>query len=114
VPIGTGEFHLQGNYQYQSSQNTTFNNFATTIVNGVLTKNGASSTFARIPETHNISISAAYDIGNFEFGVFGNNLANGVKVTNIGRATYYQIYQAGSVNTYARPRTIGGRVKIKF
>ena len=114
TPVGSGEFHLQANYQYQSSQNTTFNNFSTKIVSGVLTKNGASSTFAKIPETHNVSISAAYDIGQFEFGLFGNNLANGVKVTNIGRATYYQSYQAGSVNTYARPRTIGVRAKVKF
>ena len=114
VPVGNGELHLQANYQYQSSQNTTFNNFATKIVNGVLTNNGASATFAKIPETHNVSVSLAYDIGNFEFGVFGNNLANGVKVTNIARATYYQIYQAGSNVTYARPRTIGGRVKVKF
>ncbi len=59
-------------------------------------------------------MSAAYDIGAFEFGVFGNNLANGVKVTDIARATYYQIYQAGSRVTYARPRTIGGRVKVRF
>ena len=113
-PIGKGEFHLQANYQYQSSQNTTFNNFSTKIVNGVLTANGPSASFAKIPETHNVSISAAYDIGIFEFGVYGNNLVNGVKVTNIGRATYYKIYQAGDVNTYARPRTIGARVKIRF
>ncbi len=75
---------------------------------------GASSTFATIPETHNISASATYDIGRYEFGVFGNNLANGVKVTDIARATYYQIYQAGSRDTYARPRTIGVRGKVKF
>jgi outer membrane receptor protein involved in Fe transport len=114
VPVGSGDLHLQGSYQYQSDQNTTFNDFATTIVNGVLTKTGPSATFAKIPETHNVSASAAYDIGNFEFGVFGNNLANGVKVTNIARATYYQIYQAGSGVTYARPRTVGVRAKIKF
>lgn len=114
VPVGNGELHLQGNYQFQSNQNTTFNRFSTTIVNGVLTKNGASSTFATIPESSNVSLSAAYDIGNFEFGIFGNNLTNGVKITNIARATYYQIYQAGSSVTYARPRTIGGRVKVKF
>ncbi|UAJ08856.1 TonB-dependent receptor [Glacieibacterium megasporae] len=114
VPVGNGELHLQGNYQFQSNQNTTFNRFSTTIVNGVLTKNGASSTFATIPESSNVSLSVAYDIGNFEFGIFGNNLTNGVKITNIARATYYQIYQAGSSVTYARPRTIGGRVKVKF
>ncbi len=114
VAVGQGELHLQANYQYQSDQNTTFNRYATTINGGVLTRNGLSSTFATIPETHNVSVSAAYDIGAFEFGVFGNNLANGVKVTDIARATYYQIYQAGSRVTYARPRTLGGRVKVRF
>ena len=114
VPVGQGELHLQGGWQFQSDQTTTFNRFATKIVGGALTTNGPSSTFAKIPETHNISASATYDIGNFEFGVFGNNLANGVKVTDRARATYYQIYQAGSRDTYARPRTIGVRGKLKF
>ena len=113
-PVGGGDLHLQLSYQYQSDQQTTFNRFKTKIVGGALTRDGDSSTFARIPETHNLSASLAYDIGNFEFGVFGNNLANGVKVTDIARATYYAIYQAGSRVTYARPRTVGGRVKVKF
>ncbi|MFX7800620.1 hypothetical protein ABTK24_19200, partial [Acinetobacter baumannii] len=75
---------------------------------------GASQTFAVIPESHNASASVTYDIGQFEFGVFGNNLFDGVKVIDIQRATYYAIYQAGSRVTYARPRTIGVRAKVKF
>jgi outer membrane receptor protein involved in Fe transport len=113
-PVGSGEMHLQLGYQYQSSQNTTFNNFTTTLVAGKLTAAGPSQTFAVIPESHNLSASATYNIGNFELGVYGNNLANGVTVTNIARATYYQVYQAGSRNTLARPRTIGLRAKVKF
>ena len=113
-PVGSGELHLQASYQYQSSQDTTFNPLATKIVAGALVASGPSATFAKIPETHNVSASIAYDIGKFEFGIYGNNLANGVKVTDIGRATYYQIYQAGSRVTYARPRTIGARVKVTF
>ncbi len=114
VGLGNGQLHLQGNYQFQSDQNTTFDRSATALVGGVLTRTGPSSTFAVIPETHNLSASAAYDIGNFEFGVFGNNLANGVAITNIQRATYYKIYQAGDRITYARPRTIGVRAKVRF
>ena len=113
-PVGSGEMHLQLGYQYQSSQNTTFNNFTTTLVGTKLTSTGPSQSFAVIPESHNLSASATYNIGNFEFGVYGNNLANGVTVTNIARATYYQVYQAGSRNTLARPRTIGVRAKVKF
>ena len=113
-PVGHGDLHLQLGYQYQSSQNTTFNNFSTTLTGGKLTATGPSQTFAVIPESHNLSASATYNIGQFEFGVYGNNLADGVTVTNIARATYYQVYQAGSRNTLARPRTIGLRAKVKF
>ncbi|MEG3145124.1 TonB-dependent receptor plug domain-containing protein [Sphingomonas sp. RT2P30] len=112
--VGSGSVHAQLSYQYQSEQYTTFNNFATTIVGGVLTKTGASSSYAVIPATNNVSASLAYDIGKFEIGVYGNNLFDGVKVTNVGRATYYKIYQAGDRITLARPRTIGIRAKVKF
>ncbi|MEG3176214.1 TonB-dependent receptor [Sphingomonas sp. RB3P16] len=112
--LGRGSVHLQASYQYQSQQTTTFNAFSTTIVGGVLTRNGANSTYAVIPETHNLSAAVTYDIGQLEFGLYGNNLANGVKVTNIARATYYQVYQAGSRDTVARPRTIGVRAKVSF
>ena len=113
-PVGEGEIHLQAGYQFQSSQNTTFNNFTTTLVNGELTATGPSQTYAVIPESHNLSASLNYDINQFEIGIYGNNLANGVDVVNISRATYYQVYQAGSRITYARPRTIGVRAKVKF
>jgi iron complex outermembrane receptor protein len=113
-PLGEGEIHAQLGYQYQSTQNTTFNNFTTTLKNGVLTTTGPSQTFAVIPESHNVTAAVAYDIGAWEFGVFGNNLVNGVDVVNVTRATYYQVYQAGSRITYARPRTIGLRARVKF
>ena len=113
-PVGAGDLHLQFGYQYQSSQNTRFNNFATTLVNNALTATGPSQTYAVIPESHNVSASVTYDIGALELGVYGNNLVNGVDITNIGRATYYAVYQPGSRDTYARPRTIGVRAKVKF
>jgi outer membrane receptor protein involved in Fe transport len=114
TPLGNGDLHLQAGYQYQSTQNTTFNNFTTTIQGGKLVATGPSQTWAVIPESHNLSLSANYDIGRFEFGVYGNNLTDGVGIVNISRATYYQAYQAGSRVTYARPRTIGFRAKMKF
>ncbi len=113
-PIGDGELHLQGSYQYQSDQHTTFNNFSTSLTGGVLTKTGASASYYVIPPQNNFSASAAYTLGRFEFGVFGNNLSNGVKAVAATRATYYKVYQAGDRVTYARPRTIGARVKVTF
>ena len=112
--IGEGDLHMQAGYQYQSTQNTTFNNYSTTLTNGKLTATGPSQTWAVIPETHNVSAAIAYDLGQFEFGVYGTNLVDGVGVTNIQRATYYQLYQPGSRITVARPRTVGFRVKMKF
>ncbi|MBA3810621.1 MAG: TonB-dependent receptor [Caulobacteraceae bacterium] len=109
-----GSLHLQAGYQYRGDEHTTFNPLATTIVNGELVPTGPSATFAVIPATNNVSASIAYDLGRYEFGIFGTNLTDGVKVTDIGRATYYKIYQAGDRVTYARPRTIGARVKVAF
>jgi outer membrane receptor protein involved in Fe transport len=87
-----------------------------------LTTSGARSTklarpnalFSVIPSSVDVSASAAYDFGRYEIGVFGDNLTDGVKVTDIGPATYYAVYQAGAEVTYARPRTVGARLKVKF
>ena len=115
-PLGNGDLHFQTSYQFREEENTTFDPYQTAYDSktGVLRRTGPSQTFAIIPPSHNVSASLAYDIGPYEFGVFGTNLIDGVKVTNIGRATYYQIYQAGSSETLARPRTVGLRVKAKF
>ncbi len=112
--LGAGDLHFQATYQYQSQQQTTFNSQATKLVNGVLTPNGPNANYAVLPETHNVSASLAYDIGRFELGIFGNNLVNGVGITNIARATYYQVYQAGDRVAYARPRTVGVRARMRF
>ena len=112
--VGNGSLHLQAGYQYQSTQNTTFNNFTTALVAGKLVATGPSQTFAVIPESNNVSASITYDIGKFEFGLYGNNLVDGVGITNISRATYYQVYQPGSRINVARPRTIGLRAKVKL
>ena len=112
--LGAGTVHAQASYQYRSDMHTTFNPLATTIVSGQLVANGPNAGFAVIPASNNVSASIAYDIGRYEFGIFGNNLTDGNKITDIGRATYYAIYQAGSRVTYARPRTVGARIKVKF
>jgi len=113
-PLGNGTMHFQTSYQYRAEENTTFDPYATTIVNGVLTRNGPNQLFAIIPPSHNVSASLAYDFGPYEVGIFGNNLIDGVKVTNIANATYYAVYQAGAAETVARPRTVGLRIKAKF
>ncbi len=112
--LGDGILHLLASYQFRSEEDTTFDPAATAVNNGLLVKTGPSATFAIIPPTHNVSASAAYTFGRYEIGIYGNNLIDGVKVTDIARATYYAKYQAGNADTVARPRTVGVRLKAKF
>ena len=112
--IDEGTLHLQLSYQYRGDEHTTFNPLSTTIQSGQLVATGPSATFAVIPASNNVDASISYDIGRYEVGVFGQNLTDGVKITDIGRATYFAVYQAGDRVTYARPRTIGARFKVKF
>lgn len=126
--LGNGDLHLQATWQHRGDEHTTFNPLATIncpqtgpftapctpTTAGQLLPNGPSSTFAVIPSSDNVDASITYNIGNYELGLFGRNLADGVYVTDIGRATYYKIYQAGDRETVARPRTVGARLKVKF
>jgi iron complex outermembrane receptor protein len=113
-PIAAGTLHAQAAFNYRGEEQTTFNNFATTIVNGTLTATGPRASYARIPAAKDLSASLTYEWGRYELGLFGTNLTNGVKVTDVGRATYYKVYQAGDRITLARPRTVGVRLKAKF
>ena len=115
-PVGAGMLHVQASYQYRGDEHTTFNPVATVYnkADNSLTASGPSKTFAIIPESHNVDASVSYMVGRYELGLFGKNLADGVKVTNISRATYFKVFQAGDRQTYARPRTIGGRLKVSF
>ncbi len=109
-----GSFHAQANYQFRGDEHTTFNPESTTVASGTLVATGPNALYSTIPSSVDVSASAAYDIGRYEFGIFGENLTDGVKVTDVGVATYYAVYQAGARVTYARPRTIGARIKVKF
>ncbi|HLZ84434.1 MAG TPA: TonB-dependent receptor [Caulobacteraceae bacterium] len=115
-PIFNGELHAQVSWQHRGDEHTTFNPLATSYnaATNTLTATGPSQTFAVIPTSDNVDAAVSYAAGRYEIGVFGKNLADGVTVTDIGRATYYKIYQAGDRETVARPRTVGARLKVKF
>jgi len=113
-PLGAGMLHGQLGYHYRGEEHTTFDPSSTTIVNGQLTKNGPNPGYAVIPASNDVSASLAYDFGRYEIGIYGTNLIDGVKVTDIFRATYFAVYQAGDADTVARPRTVGVRMKAKF
>lgn len=113
-PILSGSLHAQANYQFRGDEQTTFNPEATTVVGGSLVATGPNALFSVIPSSVNVSASVAYDFGRYEIGIFGDNLTNGVKITDVGNATYFANYQAGAEVTYARPRTVGARIKATF
>jgi outer membrane receptor protein involved in Fe transport len=115
-PVAQGVVHLQASYQYRSSENTTFDASATSYnaSTGVLSRTGLSQTYATIPDSHNFNASLSYAFGKYEVGVYGTNLSDGLKITNIAKPTYYANYVAGVAETVARPRTVGVRVKASF
>jgi outer membrane receptor protein involved in Fe transport len=115
-PVADGIVHLQASYQFRSEQNTTFDPYQTSYNSktGVLSKTGASQGFAIIPPSHDVNASAAYGFGRYEIGIYGTNLINGLRITNIGRPTYFANYVAGNIDTIARPLTVGVRLKAKF
>jgi outer membrane receptor protein involved in Fe transport len=112
--IGAGSLHVQAGYQYRGEEHTTFDPSSTAVVDGVLTRTGPSATYAVIPAQNNVTASISYDFSRYEIGVYATNLTDGVKVTDITRATYYAPYQAGNFETVARPRTVGVRLKARF
>jgi outer membrane receptor protein involved in Fe transport len=112
--LWAGSVHVQVGYQFRGHEQTAFNPLSTTVAGGSLVATGPNPVFAVIPTQNNVSAAAAYDFGRYEVGIFGNNLADGVKITDIDRATYYAVYQAGDRDTVARPRTVGLRLKVKF
>jgi iron complex outermembrane receptor protein len=114
--VASGMMHLQASYQFRSEQNTTFDPYQTAYnsTTKVLSKTSASQGFAIIPPSNDVDASAAYDFGRYEVGLYGTNLINGVRVTNIARPTYYANYVAGNYDTIARPLTVGMRLKAKF
>jgi outer membrane receptor protein involved in Fe transport len=115
-PVAEGVMHLQASYQFRSEENTTFDPYSTsyTASTNTLAKTGNSQTFAIIPASHDVNASASYAFGKYEIGIYGTNLTNGLKVTNIAKPTYYGNYVAGNIDTIARPLTVGVRVKTKF
>jgi iron complex outermembrane receptor protein len=114
--VADGMLHLQANYQYRGEENTTFDPSATSYdaATRILSKTGPNKLFATIPTSNDVNLSASYDFGRYELGLYGTNLINGVRVVNIARPTYYGNYVAGNIDTIARPATIGVRMKAKF
>jgi len=99
IPLqGADEIALFASYAHRGSAYT---NFAP-----------AQGGYAEIPSSNTVNATAVYKTGAYEFGLFGTNLTNGAKVSDVTPNTI--AIQPGDLQYMVRPRTVGLRVKARF
>ncbi len=99
LPIGENNLEFTTNFSFKSSFNNQFDQ--------------TSPHFRTVPWTSELDFSATYMFANYEVGIFANNLADRVNVEHISYAVGGSI-QPGDDVAYARPRTIGMRLRAGF
>jgi outer membrane receptor protein involved in Fe transport len=99
IPVrGTDEVGISASYAYRGDAYT---NFAP-----------EQGSYARIPSSNTVNATVTYKTGAYEIGLFGTNLTNGAKVSDVVPNTI--AIQPGNLVYMARPRTVGLRVKARF
>jgi len=99
IPLGAAqEIALSANYAYRGESYT---NFA-----------ASQGSYSRIPSSNTLNATIVYRTGAYEFGLFGTNLTNGAKISDITTNTI--AIQPGDNLYMIRPRTVGLRVKARF
>lgn len=99
IPVrGTDEVGIAASYAYRGDAYT---NFAP-----------EQGGYARIPSSNTVNATLTYKTGAYEVGLFGTNLTNGAKVSDVVPNTI--AIQPGNLVYMARPRTVGLRVKARF
>lgn len=99
IPLGGAqEIALSANYAYRGESYT---NFA-----------ASQGSYSRIPSSNTLNATIVYRSGPYEFGLFGTNLTNGAKISDITTNTI--AIQPGDNLYMIRPRTVGLRVKARF
>ncbi|WUR11175.1 TonB-dependent receptor [[Empedobacter] haloabium] len=99
IPVAAGdEVGLFASYAYRGEAYT---NFA-----------ASQGSYARIPSSNTLNATVTYRTRGYEIGLFGTNLTNGAKVSDVvpnGIAI-----QPGNLVYLVRPRTVGLRVSARF
>lgn len=99
IPLeGAKEVGLFASYAYRGNAYT---NFA-----------ASQGSYAEIPASKTLNATVTYRTGNYEFGLFGTNLTNGAKISDV--TTNVIAIQPGNILYMVRPRTVGVRVKARF
>jgi iron complex outermembrane recepter protein len=99
IPFGEDNLELTANYSFKSSFNNQFDQ--------------TSPHFRTLPWTTELDIAATYMMGNYELGVFVDNLTDRVNIEHDSYAVGGSI-QPGDDLAYARPRTVGMRLRAGF
>ncbi|MES2743504.1 MAG: TonB-dependent receptor [Pseudomonadota bacterium] len=95
---GKDEIGLSANYAHRGEAYT---NFAP-----------SQGGYSRIPSANTLNATVIYKTGPYELGLFGTNLTNGAKVSDVTTNTI--AIQPGDNLYMIRPRTVGLRVKARF
>ena len=99
IPLaGADEVGVSASYAYRGEA---FTNFA-----------ASQGSYARIPSSNTVNANITYRTRGYEVGLFGTNLTNGAKVSDVtpnGIAI-----QPGNLVYLVRPRTVGLRVTARF
>jgi iron complex outermembrane recepter protein len=112
IDIGDGQFDYVISAGYRSSQfQTIFNSFEFDDNGNQTTQVTSGRLLDRVPGHYNLDIGAGYTFdsaGRYRVEAFANNITNSV------RAAAIIITQFDNTRFFNRPRTFGGRVRVKF
>jgi len=95
---GSDEIGLYASYAYRGRAYT---NFAP-----------AQGSYADIPSSNTVNATITYRTGPYELGLFGTNLTNGARISDVTPNTI--AIQPGDIHYMVRPRTVGLRLKARF
>ncbi|WP_167541092.1 TonB-dependent receptor [Janthinobacterium agaricidamnosum] len=99
IPLsGSDEIGVSASYAYRGDSYT---NFAK-----------AQGSYEEIPSSNMVNATLTYKTRGYEVGLFGSNLTNGTKVSDVTPNVI--AIQPGNALYMARPRTIGLRFKTRF
>jgi iron complex outermembrane receptor protein len=99
LPIGDNTLEFNTNYSFKSSYYNQLNHLSPDI--------------RKLPWTTELDAAITYIMGNYEIGIFANNLTDRVNIEHDSYTVSGSI-QPGDDLAYARPRTVGMRLRAGF
>jgi outer membrane receptor protein involved in Fe transport len=114
VPLERGGLNFGVQYNYRSSEANAFS-IPTGLAGDVCRPSiyASGCTYRTFPDLHTLNAEATYRINSWTIGLFANNIGSFARITNIA-APPAGSQQPGDTLFYARPMTIGLRVKTTF